>query len=810
MGDTEVKHRKVNRNKNKNEKNKEIPNPAVDPRDEGDGESTPEALPEELTEEPILKKSTSPKKSEKKQRNAGKAGTATAGQSLADLPTLAVTCHFNLLPMLLFGVALATRFYALDQPNSIVFDELHYGRYAGLYQKQTFFFDSHPPLGKQLLALAGYLGGFQGDFKFDKIGSSYNASVPVFAMRAVPALTGSLLIPLVYMIMLQLNYSQWTAALAGFLFLFDNALLTQSHYMLMEPIILFFAMSGVLCVLKFRALERSGNAQAHSYSLRWWGWLLSGSIFLTCALCVKYVGVYSYLLGLALVGHDFWEKVLGNLSLTKKQVFGHAVARFFAFFVVPLMVYIGVFYIHLTTLVNAGPHDSAMSSAFQASLEGGLSSIVRGQPLEVVHGSQVTLRHAHGSPCWLHSHAANYPVKYADKRGSSHQQQVTCYVAKDINNWWIVKRPNRTDLAVAAPLDRISHGEEIQLVHGITGRNLNSHNVAAPASPTKQEVSCYVDHNVSMPAQDVWRVEITNREEIGDVWHALESMVRLIHVNTSVALAFSGRMLPDWGHNQHEIVGDVMVNQPNTIFNVEEHRYTRNEDEKDRQLELMTTDFIPLEPVVMGFWEKFFELQIRMLFISNENVQNHMYTSSPWEWLVLTRGIAYWVSPDSNAQIHLLGNIFIWYSATIALAAYCGLLIFYLLRQRRQCYDIHEEAWNQFRTTGEVLLLGYVFHFLPYFFVDHTLFLHHYLPALAFKLLLNAALVEHLYYLTRLIFAKQFFNWMCVLIVLTWMSGILMVFNKFLPLCYGLGPMNATQILDLKLRETWDFIVHKP
>ena len=136
-----------------------------------------------------------------------------------------------------------------------------------------------------------------------------------------------------------------------------------------------------------------------------------------------------------------------------------------------------------------------------------MSSIVRGQPLEVVHGSQVTLRHTHGSPCWLHSHGINYPVKYPDKRGSSHQQQVTCYIAKDINNWWIVKRPNRfvptfiefpsnftadchfsyrTDLAVSAPLDRISHGEEVQLVHGITGRNLNSHNVAAPSSPTKQ------------------------------------------------------------------------------------------------------------------------------------------------------------------------------------------------------------------------------------------------------------------------------------------------------------------------------------
>lgn len=52
--------------------------------------------------------------------------------------------------------------------------------------------------------------------------------------------------------------------------------------------------------------------------------------------------------------------------------------------------------------------------------------------------------------------------------------------------------------------------------------------------------------------------------------------VRFIHVNTSAALAFSGRLLPDWGHQQHEVVGDVMIQQPNNIFNVEEHRYTRS------------------------------------------------------------------------------------------------------------------------------------------------------------------------------------------------------------------------------------------
>ena len=84
--------------------------------------------------------------------------------------------------------------------------------------------------------------------------------------------------------------------------------------------------------------------------------------------------------------------------------------------------------------------------------------MTKGQPVEVAFGSQITLRHTEnvglgagtaapptgGHPCWLHSHAHMYPVRYPDKRGSSHQQQVTCYVFKDINNWWIVKRPDRS------------------------------------------------------------------------------------------------------------------------------------------------------------------------------------------------------------------------------------------------------------------------------------------------------------------------------------------------------------------------------
>lgn len=78
-----------------------------------------------------------------------------------------------------------------------------------------------------------------------------------------------------------------------------------------------------------------------------------------------------------------------------------------------------------------------------------------------------------------------------------------------------------------------------------------------------------------MPAQNLWRVEILNREQNGDSWHTIQSLVRLIHVDSKQALKFSGRQLPDWGFHQHEVVADRIINQDDTIWNVEEHRYTK-------------------------------------------------------------------------------------------------------------------------------------------------------------------------------------------------------------------------------------------
>nr|XP_045592731.1 protein O-mannosyltransferase 1-like isoform X2 [Procambarus clarkii] len=786
-------------------------------RDSGDGESAPDTPPPETAPDEAVPSSTSTTtttttsttiestpatKTPAIQRSSTRQKSKTSTKSASPAPPLELSLRLDGMSVSLFVLSFITRIWRLDSPKGIVFDELHYGKYAGLYMQNTFFFDSQPPLGKQLIALAAYLAGFDGNFKFDRIGTPYDPIVPVSAMRVVPAFFGSLLMPTVYNLLVELGLSHYAGALAAFLMIFDNAILAQSRFILMEGILMFFGLFGLLCILKFRRFYNQ------PYSVPWFACLIVGAASLSACVCVRYFGIFTFLLGLGILSRDFWMMV-GDRLVTERQLLGHFLTRAAIFITIPVALYIGCFYIHLSLLYKAGPNDNIMTSAFQASLEGGLASIIANQPVKVLHGSQITLRHTHGRTCWLHSHDAVYPVKYQDGRGSSHQQQVTCYSYKDVNNWWIVKKPEIEELVVTEPHEHIKNGDIIQLVHGLTSRALNSHDVAAAMSPHNQEVAAYIDYNVSMPAQSTWRVEILNSEQTDGHWHAVESQIRLIHVNSSQALKFSGRQLPDWGFRQHEVVTDKLLDQEDTIWNVEEHRYTRNEDKKEREKDLLRSEMIPMERKNLTFWNKLFELQYKMLFNNQENVAGHMYASEPLDWLSLKRGVAYWISANSNAQVHFIGNIVTWLSGTLSLVAYGGLFLVYLLRRQRACYDLPENAWNKFCSIGEILGVGYAVHYFPYFLVDRTLFLHHYIPAYIFKLCLLAAMIEHGHYLVLEYLKAPRLARVYLGVVAAWMISILYVFWFFAPVTYGTTDLTADQVMSMAWRDTWDLIIHK-
>lgn len=336
-------------------------------------------------------------------------------------PYLTISISYDIVTLILFSISFVTRMWKLWIPNNVVFDEMHYGKYVSLYMKNVFFFNQHPPLGKQLIAGAAFLAGYDGNYTFSKIGEEYTSNVPVFALRFVPALCGSLLAPVVYKLLLQMKVSRLVSILGGALIILDNALLTQSRFMLMESMLILFSVLGILFLMRF--------LEARPFYPAWWFSGVCAAVFIGSAISVKYVGIYAMYHAILLISRRLWE-LLKDRSLSDVNLLLRTIITAGLFATVICVVYVTSFYYHLQILHKAGPHDSVMTSAFQASLDGGLASITKGQPRNVVHGSQITLRHTHGRTCWLHSHLAVYPVRYTDKRGSSHQQQVTCYSFK--------------------------------------------------------------------------------------------------------------------------------------------------------------------------------------------------------------------------------------------------------------------------------------------------------------------------------------------------------------------------------------------
>nr|XP_028571098.1 protein O-mannosyl-transferase 1 isoform X2 [Podarcis muralis]XP_028571099.1 protein O-mannosyl-transferase 1 isoform X2 [Podarcis muralis] len=711
--------------------------------------------------------------------------------------------QINMNLVVLTVVGLLSRLWALSYPRAVVFDEVYYGQFLSLYMKRIFFVDdSGPPFGHLLLAFGGYLGGFDGNFLWNRIGAEYNPTVPVWALRLLPALAGALCVPLAYQILVELHYSHFVAFGAALLFLLENSLITQSRLMLLESILIFFILLAVLSYLKFYNLQKQSP-----FSARWWFWLLLTGLCCSCAIGVKYMGLFTYILLLAIAGVHSWQ-LIGDQNLPNMSLLCHLLARGLALVILPVAIYLSFFYIHLALLYRSGPHDQIMSSAFQASLEGGLARITQGQPLEVAYGSQITLRNILGKPmpCWLHSHKNTYPIRYENGRGSSHQQQVTCYPFKDVNNWWIVKDPGMQQLVVSNPPRPVRHGSIVQLVHGITTRYLNTHDVAAPLSPHSQEISCYIDYNISMVAQNLWRVEIVNRDSDTDVWKTILSEVRLVHVNTSAVLKLSGASLPEWGYRQLEIIGEKISKgyHQSMLWNVEEHRYGKSQEQKEREVELHSPTQISISQN-LSFMAKFTELQWKILTLKNEDTE-HKYSSSPLEWITLDTNIAYWFHSTSGAQIHLLGNIVTWMSANAATAAYVALFLWYLLRRRRNICDIPEEAWCQWVSAGGLCVGGWAMNYLPFFLMEKTLFLYHYLPALTFQILLIPVVLQHTSeYLCRSRLSKSMHS----ALVVAWFSSVYLTYHTFRPLTYGKPPLTKSQLQDLRWKDSWDILISK-
>ncbi|KAJ5792199.1 uncharacterized protein N7503_008177 [Penicillium pulvis] len=618
-----------------------------------------------------------------------------------------------LAPIILTALALFTRLYRIGRSNIVTWDEAHFGKFGSHYLKREFYFDVHPPLGKMLVGLSGYLAGYNGSFEF-KSGEKYPEDVNYTFMRAFNALFGAVCVPLAYYTARELNFRKATVWLISLMVLFENSYATISRFILLDSMLLCFTFTTTLCWARFHRLQRQ------SFSLQWYTWLCLTGLSIGCVCSVKWVGFFcTAIVGLYTI-EDLWNK-FGDLKMPPTVLAKHLFARVGGLIIIPILVYMASFYAHFWVLSNSGPGDAQMSSLFQANLRG--TEVGRDSPLEVAIGSRVTLKNMGYGGGLLHSHVQTFPE-------GSNQQQVTCYHHKDANNDWFIY-PNRQEAEYDAEADLrfIGDGDTIRLIHGSTGRNLHSHAIPAPVTKSHHEVSCYGNLTIG-DDKDHWKVEVVDDAASRDRSRirTLTTAFRLRHPVLGCYLRAGNVNLPQWGFKQIETTC-VKDNKPGDVYthwNVESHTNER---------------LPPGDPgsYKSPFLKDFIHLNVAMMTSNNALVpdpdKQDDLASAFWQWPILNVGLRMCSWDDGVIKYFLLGNPLVYWGSTASLGGFGLLLVWYLLRWQRGYQELSQADLDHIHYSGLYPVIGWVLHYLPFIIMARVTYVHHYYPALYYAII---------------------------------------------------------------------------
>ena len=232
------------------------------------------------------------------------------------------------LQTLLVVLAAFTRLWRLDAPNALVFDEVYFPTFANNYLHATPFFDSHPPLGKYLIALGIRFFGYE-----------------PLGYRVIDALFGIGVIVLIYRLAAQLFENRRAAFLAGLFAVADGVLLVESRAGLINIFAVFF------CLAAYHLFLKCG--EEHLRKPRWL-YLLAAGASIGAAAAVKWIGAASFgvivAVYIATKAVQQWPR-LGRLlpsgSLMPRLARIHPDAFLLCCVVVPAMIYAASFFIHL-------------------------------------------------------------------------------------------------------------------------------------------------------------------------------------------------------------------------------------------------------------------------------------------------------------------------------------------------------------------------------------------------------------------------------------------------------------------------------
>ncbi len=256
--------------------------------------------------------------------------------------------------VVLITAGLLVHFLYYGNPNQVVFDEVWYGRHVNDYIKGTFHFDGHPPLARMTISGFAKLMNYQPNFSFENIGETY-PDKQYFILRFLPSLAGAVLPTVVYLIMLELGITPFTSFLGALLLVFDNGLLVQTRFLLMDGFLLLYGFLSLLFYFKYRNTHKKK-------------FLFLTGVFAGCSFAVKWVGLSFFAVPVIFEGLDILKNMFRNGFGYLKNL--KTLTTLVALVVVPVIVYFSAVMAYAGILHRSGTGDAFMSAGYQKTLDG--------------------------------------------------------------------------------------------------------------------------------------------------------------------------------------------------------------------------------------------------------------------------------------------------------------------------------------------------------------------------------------------------------------------------------------------------------
>lgn len=724
--------------------------------------------------------------------------------------------------LLVFATTYLVKIHRIEKGNFVTWDEAHFGKFSQKYLSRIFYFDVHPPLGKMLTALSGFIHGQSAQFDFGS-SAEYPVTFDYVGMRRFHAFIASFTPLFGFLILREFKFSLRKALLLSLLFILENGVVAISRLILLDShLITFTAATAYVFTLLFTRvhLAKPGKKWRESTVLAVLG------ICIGCVMSIKWIGCLTTLQVGIFIIFDLFIKLL---SLDIKNYSKYLLKRIFFLICIPSTIYIGMFYLHFFVVNQTGPDDGFMSSEFQLSLKGNSYKDLKKY---VSYGNQITLRSESG---YLHSHFHSYPDFELLTEGISKNNltleemkknlniplQVTTYSHSDSNNNFYFQKLSEENA------DFVTDQDNVALLHNETKGYIQ---LTLESAYMSDGYKIIVNRMEGLDPNAVWVVEIeSDSVKLENRLKAVSSKFYLKNKETGMYLCASTKKYPTWGFSQGEICG-VKEKTSRCLFNLQENFFSNAEGN------------VPYTELRPSFVKRFLEHQVVMWnvnksFVADPDLAPEGIVSQPMDWLMLKKGIrmSQW---HAQFKFYMFMNPLIHYCATLGLLLSPIILYFrYTLRKRKENQRKESKESNLSRRiqdevkghpTDQVELTdgmkyrdisfkspyfdekvkpnykadlsfqsdmfflflsigGWALHFIPFFIVGRVLYMHHYFPALFFGTLNLCFLLRKRSFLFCFIFVG-----LCAL-----------VFAMYSPLTYGFIEQDLMK--KFKIRSSWNF-----